>query len=741
MIFQEMLAEHDARVLPLQKVLDDPNPARSLGDHWKFIMDEINYHPIFHVSRELLLDLTAAREIHAALKQLANTALKIVSNRAALRHDLMGRVYHRLLADAKYLGTYYTSIPAASLLLRIALRPDVWDLKWDSLDALRRFRIADLACGTGTLLMASADTITDNYVQASAEQGGNIEMSALQAALAEDILYGYDVLPSALHLTASTLALKAPDVVFTRMNLFSLPLGGPDRRLGSLELLGSEGVGLKLDLFGGQSSPHQVHTRAADQEAIAKPPAMDLCVMNPPFTRSVGGNLLFGSAPAEERREMREELKRRVKEAGALASVTAGLGSVFVAIADRYIKPGGRLGLILPKAVLSGVAWGKTRQLLRNKYRVEYIISSHDPSRWNFSESTSLSEVLLVAVKSSNGDSNGGQASTIGVNLWRNPTTSFNALAVASELLRSSPPDIQNGQGAAYLCLGEEKMGEAISIPWDQLKQHIGWLLPCAFAQSDLVRVATHLIQNRVWIPGCKGLTPIPLSPLNQFGKLGPDARDVHDAFSLTATRTAYPAFWGHDASEVTTLDQKPNRYLAPLPEAKEGRSLRKATDLWPLAGGLLLAERLRVNTQRLAAVRLPEPVLSSVWWSFSFFEQSKSADYGKALSLWLNSTLGLLLLLAHREETEGAWMKFKKPVLAALPVLDVGLLSNRQRKGLSSVYDRIANTPLQPFHHIGDDPVRAEIDQAIGEVLELPDLSVLRLLLGQEPVVCLKRL
>ncbi len=39
------------------------------------------------------------------------------------------------------------------------------------------------------------------------------------------------------------------------------------------------------------------------------------------------------------------------------------------------------------------------------------------------------------------------------------------------------------------------------------------------------------------------------------------------------------------------------------------------------------------------------------------------------------------------------------------------------------------------------NDPVRAKIDNAISEALGLPDLSVIRMLLAQEPVVCLKGL
>lgn len=38
-----------------------------------------------------------------------------------------------------------------------------------------------------------------------------------------------------------------------------------------------------------------------------------------------------------------------------------------------------------------------------------------------------------------------------------------------------------------------------------------------------------------------------------------------------------------------------------------------------------------------------------------------------RALVLWLNSTLGVLLALADRQETQGAWANFKEPVWEAM--------------------------------------------------------------------------
>jgi len=153
----------------------------------------------------------------------------------------------------------------------------------------------------------------------------------------------------------------------------------------------------------------------------------------------------------------------------------------------------------------------------------------------------------------------------------------------------------------------------------------------------------------------------------------------------------------------------------------------------------MLIAERLRLNTQRLTASRLDQRVLSNVWWPFSLVSDSDDAE--KALSLWLNSTLGLLILLSHREETEGAWVDFKKPTLQEMPVLDVTALAPERLQAMADSYDRLCERPLLPFPQMNVDAVRVEIDTVIASSLGLPDVGGLRQLLAREPVVCLEPL
>jgi hypothetical protein len=309
--------------------------------------------------------------------------------------------------------------------------------------------------------------------------------------------------------------------------------------------------------------------------------------------------------------------------------------------------------------------------------------------------------------------------------------------------LRNGVPDLFAGQSGLEIMLGDQKLGEAIAIAQDELKAQPSWLLPCAFAQSDLTRAAYHLQQHSLRLPSQRKGKRLPLCPLGELGTLGSDRRDIHDGFKLSHNNavTAYPTFWGHDSEAAFTLEQKPNNYLSPLPKAKAGRNLRRVEDLWPLAGRLLIAERLRINTQKLAAIKISEPVLSNMWWTFAFTKRASAQRYEKVMALWLNSTLGWLIMLANRVETEGAWIDFKKPTLAAMPVLNVNDLSAEQLKTLTAAYDAVSGQTLQPLPAMAADPVRAEIDRALATALHLPDFSILRTLLAKEPVVCLKSL
>jgi len=94
--------------------------------HWQWIWQHINYVPIFQLGERVLEEVPITRVTLAAFQALLREAQAICAQQSALRHDLMGRIYHWLLHHAKYLGTYYTSVAAATLLLKLTLSR-TWD--------------------------------------------------------------------------------------------------------------------------------------------------------------------------------------------------------------------------------------------------------------------------------------------------------------------------------------------------------------------------------------------------------------------------------------------------------------------------------------------------------------------------------------------------------------------------------------------------------------------------------------
>ena len=727
---------------PLRRMLAQDDVHTALTEHWGFICDNINYVPIFRLAREVLLAIPSTSHTDGALRKLILQALQIVSERAALRHDLMGRVFHQLLLEAKYLGTFYTSVPAATLLLKMALAPERWpSVDWADQDAIQRLRIADLACGTGTLLMATNQSITDNFIRTKAASTG-VDAGALRSLhrlLIEDVLHGYDVLSSAVHLTASTLSLLAPEIAFHKMQLFSMPLGkmaDGEIKLGSIDFLDSDRVAVQLDIMGGSSAESRRMTTRGDTGSQADLPKLDMCVMNPPFVRSVGGNLLFGSYP-EHRAEMKRELSQRLRRGRVHASATAGLGSVFIAVADRHMKPGGRMALVIPAAITSGISWAETRGLIEATYDTEIVAASHHAKRWAFSENTELSEVLIVAHK----ERTSSHASCSFLNLWRNPESTAEAIALADSVAHAAPPLVSRDRaidhGTCEIIVGDVKWGEMLSIPLAETRGH-PWL-GCAFAQTDLVRTNWLLHTGKLSVPGAASAVDIPICPLGNLVELGPDRRDIHDGFTLGETRTAYPALWGHGAEVNRTMKATPNMYLTPRARPAPGRPSRPVSLLWPKAGRGMLVERQWYPTQSIVATRLREPALSNVW--FPVRPRSISDDAEKALILWLNSTLGILLVAGHRVPTRGPWVQFKKPTWTGMPVLNVSALDGSAVRRLAIAYDRLAQRELQPFPAMGTDLVRQNIDAEIRSAIGLPSIDRLRSLLAIEPIICDKSL
>lgn len=501
--FQDRLATANDDVPTVSEALR--RGVSGLRSAWHYICKQIDYIPVFELALEILDVLIDGPD--ETQQSVVEPLLDAVQRTGRVEgHDLSGRLFHTLLTDAKFTGAYYTSVPAATLLSRLVFEDWPPDVDWRDHEFPGALNVADLACGTGTLLMAVATEAERRHREA-----GGTRSADLHKAMVEEALHGYDVQLSAVHFAATSLAMLNPAIQFDRMNLSVMSLGaeGSEISLGSLDFLESDSVAVQFAL-----SPTDMGIatldrarisgrgpRGASQGETVTLPDLDLAIMNPPFTRSVGGNLLFGSLPTRERRRLQTELSRRLRS--HKASATAGLGAAFVAAASPRLRPGeGRLALVLPATVCTGPSWQQTRDLIQRDFVLDAVITSHDPSRWNFSDSTSLSEALLIATRRHAMPADVEHRTTF-VNLWRSPTGVVEAHRLAQAITATMPANLED-TGTALLEVDGRHVGEVVSIPESKLvgDQWSG----VQFARADLLRTARKLLDaGEIFVSGGGG--------------------------------------------------------------------------------------------------------------------------------------------------------------------------------------------------------------------------------------------
>ncbi|MXX78936.1 MAG: hypothetical protein F4Z33_08270 [Gemmatimonadales bacterium] len=598
-----------------------------------------------------------------AIGVLIRTAREIVESGMIRRHDVAGRVFHRLLDSRKFLATNYTTIPAAIMLAGLAFdeRGPRWsEIDFASAESVAGLRIVDPACGSGTLLMAAAQEVLKRARRAGApaQQAPTIVRTIL-----EEALYGFDVVPAAIHLAASTLCMAEARQVVKDMNLWRVRHDVTDgvARLGSLDFLSSspsQGNAARLSLFDDEkpSIRRVTGTGEIEDSRVGMPSNCHLVIANPPYTRAGGPgdekntvwNPIFGSLlDKRDAEKMKNALRKALN--GTEASLYAGLGSAFVVLADQALGIGGRLAFVLPATVLTGSRWAPIRRLLLSKYTVEWVVVSHDsrsrsakkglPGRLlvSFSESTRIAEVLIIATRRRSGRPKGSHAYF--VNLLRNPDEPIEALALTRKLLT-----LRDGLAPlepAAIDIGETTWGNAVSVPQETLPWEGGpWSL-ATFVQPGLALIAKRIASGKHG-----GRDSVPITELGKLADFGPYEMQIKNPkqglFTIRerpsgATdaewelRAGFPALWRHKGVRNRSLEACADSRL-------ERRADRKRSDqdrMLAQQGRLHLARELRYAPQRLAAVITDKPMLGVRSW-ISVLPRNPAPGKDEALCLWL---------------------------------------------------------------------------------------------------------
>ena len=613
MVFQERLASNEVAFQPVTSAMRDGRFSRiTLLQVWEHILG-IDYYPIFSMARDVVRELS---EIEATdvLGECAGTAAALLGMGAVGRHDLAGRIFNRLISERKLLAAFYTSIPASTLLAGLALSPDRWpDVDWSNANGISQLRVVDPACGTGTLLMAAYRQITQNH---SATASDDSDDSSLHQALVEKVIIGADVVQSAIHLTAATLAAMSPSVRFEQMQLHTLRLGRDSSKkiwLGSLDWLQAPET---QSFF---STTEEQIGAASGTGGIVQRPMTDLVISNPPFTRrgSDGGkeeaiSRVF-SLP-EGDLESRQAIAKRTSALlkGTAANQMAGHASSFTVLADRMVSPGGRVAMVLPVTALSGESWREVRRMLSSRYEIEFVVSSHDPALLSMSYDTAIAEALLVARRLREGERPSGRGRF--VNLWRAPYQETDALALvqaviavaSTPVLRSDGPPV----GGSPLIVGGEQWGEIVDGPVGE-----GSWTAARWRQALTGQFAAALGRGELWTEDGTRLTAnVPVAAMSDVCNVGPQHRrirgsiGVFDGYHGRNEQAQFPAIWSLDSRIHNCMTAEPNAWLIPQPN-------RDHQPIWSQAGTLQIAPSVRYTSQPIMAVRTPGITLGVNTW------------------------------------------------------------------------------------------------------------------------------
>ncbi len=289
--------------------------------------------------------------------------------------DLLGSLFHELIPQnvRHPVAAYYTNQAAARLLVNLA------GIRGED-------RVADFACRSGTLLVAAYES--------KAQSDSRADAQSRHATYLKEEITGIDIMPFAAHLAVVQLALMNPSNWTDKVRV-AIDDSLEKKPFEIIKSLERHAVSPQKKLSQFQTVPKasdETNKGAISTDGIGtqfelyKP---DVIVMNPPFSKK-----------QQISSKLRAHLNSLFSSQLKYLSNEIGYWGYFVLQANQFLTEGGRIALVVPSSILRHASSEKLRQLLRDQYKLEFVVGSS--FRTAFSEDASWPDVLLVATKSKN---------------------------------------------------------------------------------------------------------------------------------------------------------------------------------------------------------------------------------------------------------------------------------------------------------------------------------------------------
>jgi hypothetical protein len=495
--------------------------------------------------------------------------------------------------------------------------------------------------------------------------------------------------------------------------------------------------------------------------------SFDLIIMNPPFTRATGHegskigipNPMFAAFGSSDEEQKLMAAKTRILTKDTSAHGNAGEASIFLVLADKKLRVGGNIALVMPLTILSGSAWENSRQLLRENYSELIILSitGMDDNTLSFSADTGMGECLIIGKKSTITNKRG-----YFVFLIARPKSPLNGSQIAhqiNETIKSGNiRSIEDGPvGGTNIKIGNDYVGQMISAP---IPESGAWKLS-RIADLSLAQSAYKLIEeNLIYLPTMKEneVISFPITKVGTIGEIGPYHADVNGRTSTGEIRgpfdiapypvngePTYPVLWGHDAERERTIvfnaDSEGIARKGKTPQ-EEIVIRRKVEDIWDSASHCHFNRDFQFNSQSTSMqFTTRKTVGGRSWLSIKF----RNINFEKIVTLWGNTTLGIIIYWWQSSKQQVGRGIIGKVSLSDFPILDVEKLNSETINEAVKLFDLFSDKQLLPIHEIANDENRRELDELFfGTVMGFPQsliskngpLDILRKKLSKEPSI-----
>lgn len=680
--------------LSLRAVETDTTPAEVLETAWMAILQR-DYKPIFEPALQLLRSLvrTDARSgVSGALRTVAAWSRQNAENYASMGMEYAGELFSRVMGGQASDGAFFTRQMAARLIAELALNATGLE-HWTDRSTWRKLSVADLACGSGTLLNAWIEVVKNRIRQAG---GAEDQVRAFHKYAVERLITGLDINPVSLQLAGARLTLGNLDASYKKMRLHSMPYGAVESggvRVGSLELLTDE------DLTG----PTRGSTQLFPESTIGPDLLQDVAniqtvLMNPPFSSNKQRAVRLGPEAKKQMnaREvaLRDHLRSIDSEAGQVFDANS-ISTMFTPLAEKILdREKGVLAKVIPVTALTAVSGVPERSFLAARFHIDLVLCCHDPKNSNLSEHTSIHECLFVASRrcAANDD----------------PTSFVN--------LRSFPRSAEAVRDVVSAIREREFDAIGTACEWPRERMLAGdWTPVQWYNPSSAETVRSIEASSR-------------LERLGERHGIGPNGRGIQGAYThhcedMRHAPGAVQGFHSISADLRRTLQAEPDTWYVP----KVGKA-RLAAGYAEQRGRLLVPMRFDTISGRLTGLWASKP--SFGWWMPVTIA---SDTEGQALAAWFNSTPVRLMLLNRRAKklTYPAWQ------VAHWREIRIPKPDNPAWDDLAEAYREVCGKDVLPMRE-SECPVRVRIDHAAAAALNLDPnkLAEWRRMIAAEPTV-----